>query len=499
MGAFKEDHSIGSIRRTGESVATCRWKRRQPPARSVAGVLWGIIRFACMNVHVALSTFLNEVERRAAFSQLMARRTRVLNSTRSVLGSVALALVALASPAAAQPSLSSLEPWGLSWAMESSGWAAVGAVTVLLAWLWFVRQRRQSAWSWSLPKCEPQPTVWHVRQPKPEEAGAGGMFDEAAFRSVFASAPIGMLAVDTTGRIVMINKELERLFGYTQSELEGQQLELLLPERFRDQHAEHRKLYATAPRNRPMGLGMDLWAKRKDGTEFPVEVSLSTVNSGDRQLAVAFVVDISSRKQVEDELAMQVEALGEAKAELEHANRRLAHDVMHDSLTGLPNRALLMNRLERAIQRLKRGTVPGITVLFLDFDDFKVVNDTHGHGIGDQLLVAIGRRLRAFLRPADTVARLGGDEFAVILDSIGTCDEAVEVTERLRKGLSRPFLVKRLKLRVAVSMGLVCCEDRDMCADDILQIADQAMYQAKAAGKGRHHVINVSKGDREKG
>ena len=147
---------------------------------------------------------------------------------------------------------------------------------------------------------------------------------EARFRSLFASAPMGLVAVDEGGRIRMVNAELSRLFGYPPEELEGEQIERLLPERFHQQHVEHRRAFAANPADRPMGLDMDLWARRNDGSEFPVEVSLTTIQAAGQTLFVAFLVDVSNRRRVEEERRQLFEREQVARVEAEDANRRLA-------------------------------------------------------------------------------------------------------------------------------------------------------------------------------
>ena len=168
----------------------------------------------------------------------------------------------------------------------------------------------------------------------------------------------------------------------------------------------------------------------------------------------------------------------------------LRHQALHDPLTDLPNRTLFLDRLEEALARLGRGG-SSVAVLFLDLDDFKVVNDSLGHEAGDALLVAVSGRLRACLRPEDTVARFGGDEFAVLLDN-GTVagDDAALVAERIVEGLREPFVVKGREISISPSIGIVMAtssRDRPM---DLLRKADIAMYEAKAKGQARYEVFD---------
>ncbi|TNM63230.1 EAL domain-containing protein [Streptomyces sp. NP160] len=168
--------------------------------------------------------------------------------------------------------------------------------------------------------------------------------------------------------------------------------------------------------------------------------------------------------------------------------RRLSEQAFTDALTGLPNRALFRDRLEQALRsRAARGPVK---VMYLDLDGFKRVNDTLGHDAGDELLVAVAERLRNVLREGDTVARLGGDEFAVLLDEGVVLDEATDLAQRLCDAVSRPFSVRGTEVRVGTSTGLASSRIAGRSAEDLMKAADLAMYEAKAAGRGRFAVYH---------
>ncbi len=162
---------------------------------------------------------------------------------------------------------------------------------------------------------------------------------------------------------------------------------------------------------------------------------------------------------------------------------------VHDPLTGLPNRALFLDRLERARARAKRGGRNLFAVLFLDLDRFKVVNDSLGHPVGDQLLVAVAGRVESCLRPGDTVARLGGDEFAVLLEEISEFDEAIEVASRVHSAFTHPFVAGDHELFVTVSIGIALGSSESEDLSGLLRDADTAMYRAKIAGRGRSQVF----------
>jgi diguanylate cyclase (GGDEF)-like protein/PAS domain S-box-containing protein len=168
---------------------------------------------------------------------------------------------------------------------------------------------------------------------------------------------------------------------------------------------------------------------------------------------------------------------------------QLAHAALHDSLTGLPNRALFMDRLEGALHRLQRRPDDLFGVLFLDLDRFKLINDSLGHLAGDHLLIGIAERLRACLRLGDTVARLGGDEFAVLLDDVDAPDDVEDIADRIQQALAVPFMLDGHEVFTAASLGIALGSPSYERAEDLLRDADTAMYQAKAHGRARPVVF----------
>jgi len=176
--------------------------------------------------------------------------------------------------------------------------------------------------------------------------------------------------------------------------------------------------------------------------------------------------------------------------ERKHAEQQLQHDALHDALTGLPNRVLFMDRLERLVKRSKRHSAATFAVLFLDLDRFKIVNDSLGHFVGDQLLVAVARRLEACLRASDTVARLGGDEFTILLDDMYEVSTVLDVAERIHEALAKPYSLDGHQVVTTVSIGVVFNPTVYDSAENILRDADTALYRAKALGKARHEVFD---------
>jgi diguanylate cyclase (GGDEF)-like protein len=183
------------------------------------------------------------------------------------------------------------------------------------------------------------------------------------------------------------------------------------------------------------------------------------------------------------------------QSEIESRKRteeQLAHDALHDSLTGLPNRMLCLDRLRHALELSKRRENYGFSVIFLDLDQFKVINDSLGHKIGDQVLVAIANRLQTCVRSSDTVARLGGDEFVIILEDLHEQEAVIQSARRTQSMLMEVFDLEGRHIYITASIGIVCDLSGYAQPEEILRDADIAMYHAKASGKARFEIFNTS-------
>lgn len=229
----------------------------------------------------------------------------------------------------------------------------------------------------------------------------------------------------------------------------------------------------------------ELVRRRRDGTSVPFSVNASPVfdSLGQVVYAIATFEDISSR-------IARDQVLKEKEDQLSGLNSRLLHEAFHDVLTGLPNRMLLMERIEQVLHRRLTEPARDAAVLFLDFDRFKLVNDSLGHSVGDAMLIAIAQTLSTILRPEDTVARLGGDEFVILMDHLDTPERAMDLADRIRRTFTEPLLVEERSIFTSASIGLLPSMVGYTHPNDVLRDADTAMYAAKEAGRARYRVFD---------
>ncbi|MCK9505118.1 MAG: sensor domain-containing diguanylate cyclase [Porticoccaceae bacterium] len=287
--------------------------------------------------------------------------------------------------------------------------------------------------------------------------------------------PDAALVVDLSGSIVLVNSLLARMFGYDQNALLGEPLDQLMPEDARTQHRIHINNFFACGENRPMGRGLRLLGMRKSGETFPVEIMLSVIHLDANAYALAFVRDATQFKLTEEKI----------RRELEH-ERTMA---LTDHLTGLGNRRAFTQELEQDIDELRQFGWQ-FAVCFIDIDNFKHVNDNHGHDLGDLVLQEIAGLIRAGCRGTDFVARIGGDEFATIHPG-ATLDDALQVLERVRARIMADMQVQNWP--VTLSMGLCHCGSQDVSysVSQILSAADRAMYEAKQQGKNQIRIANL--------
>ena len=274
-------------------------------------------------------------------------------------------------------------------------------------------------------------------------------------------APDGVLWISETGCILMANPAMAQMSGYEASALIGQNVDIFLPPELRARHAQSMRAFFQQSDARAMGQ-IELKLRRADGVMVPVDISLGHWKDEQQQHAIAYVRDLRERKGFEDSLR---------------------HRATHDQLTDLPNRWLFNLQLEQALAHGRR-TGHRVAVLFLDLDDFKTVNDTFGHGPGDELLIQVSQRLRQAVRESDLLARLGGDEFALLLPDVGEVAEATQVAAKLLSVLDEPFVVNGHDVLSGSSLGIAFFPDDAQDSEGLMRCADMAMYQAKRSGRG---------------
>jgi diguanylate cyclase (GGDEF)-like protein/PAS domain S-box-containing protein len=285
--------------------------------------------------------------------------------------------------------------------------------------------------------------------------------------SVFTHASEGIVITDPSGCILDVNDAFTQITGYSREEAVGCRSNLLRSGR------QGKEFYANMWHDlieRGHWSG-EIWNRAKDGRIFPEMLTITAVRdkSGNTQQYVALFSDISSEKEREQVL------------------QRIAR---YDLLTGLPNRVLLRERLHHAMsQASRRGSI--LAVVCVDLDNFKAINDRHGHAIGDQLLTTIAHRMKSALRKDDILARLGGDEFIAVLLDLDNPDQSAPAVMQLLEAASQPAFVGALSLQLSASAGIACYpQAEEVDADQLLRQAAQALYQSKISGKSRYSVFD---------
>lgn len=274
------------------------------------------------------------------------------------------------------------------------------------------------------------------------------------------------VAVERGSRVLYVNAAFTRIFGYTAEEIiRGRLRDFIVPE------SRQKECALVAKELAQSGFAsLDTVRKSKAGGLVDVALEARPLLLNGEQNGLVFTFrDIGERKRME---------------------AKLQHDALHDTLTGLPNRALFLDRLSLAFTRRSRSRGQNCGVLFLDLDRFKEINDTLGHAAGDELLIAVAERLRSALRPQDTAARLGGDEFAILVESILSIADIEHMAGRVLGAMEREFAVIGRSIHVGVSIGVAMAGPDHAAPEMLIRDADFAMYRAKQAGGGRIEIFD---------
>jgi len=349
-----------------------------------------------------------------------------------------------------------------------------------------------------------QGTIWVIEdrteQKRAEESLRNALLENQA---ILDSAVLGISVVEQ-GRNLRCNTKMEELFGYAPGEMN----QLSVQAFYADKDAWEAARAATAEDFHAGRVhASEYQLVRKDGSTFwgrlsgrPFDLAMATGRS------VWLVDDITERREAAEAVSrardeLEVRVL-ERTAELAGANAllqgeiverrqaeaRVHHMAYHDSLTGLPNRALLSDRLDRAMLAAQRSE-RRLAVMFIDLDRFKTINDSLGHMTGDQLLKEVAGRLCRAVRASDTVARLGGDEFVVLVPGIRSADEASHVAEKIIEALSESFPLEGRNLHITPSIGICVYPDDGGDVETLMRHADAAMYHAKASGRNNYQYF----------
>lgn len=285
-------------------------------------------------------------------------------------------------------------------------------------------------------------------------------YSESRYRLLFAASTDGVLVVNAQMQILAVNEQGASMFGYGVDELTGQCVDVLIPQPLRAAHRHVAGGYAANPVGRSMGHRPTLRGVRRDGSEVLVQITLSPLPTGG---VAAIVRDVSERHQMQ---------------------ARMQWLAQYDSLTNLPNRVLLADRLEQALRRAQFSQQP-LALVLVGLDHFKLINETWGHGSGDRVLSQFGRRLLDSLGEGWTVARVGGDEFAIVVEDAAEPHQLPGVLEKLRQALLAPLEgAGSSRLVVGGSMGVALFPDDAEDAGELLKAADMALEQAKLRQRG---------------
>ena len=372
--------------------------------------------------------------------------------------------VTLVVPAAGQPQLSAIlqasfagrdtEAWPLQLIRKEGGLVEVDLTAVPLT------DSRHRASGACLIAATRVPTG-----PDPTVGGFGGLGADE-LRATFDNAPIGMAILNREGKILRVNRAVSMLLGYTAEELLSLTLERL---------------------TNKADLSVELIYVEQvlAGRIRSYRMEKRFVASGGREVWVSLSSTAVGEAPEPEMLLWQMEDLTNWK----RTEQDLLHRAFHDPLTDLPNRSLLMDRLSQALARSGRRQ-SSVAVLFIDLDQFKVINDEFGHDVGDQFLATIASRLRGVTRAHDTVARLGGDEFVMLLEDIEDEETALAIAGRVVRAVSAPVVFEREEAQTTVSVGIAFALPGNDRSETLLERADRAMYRAKSLGGGRYELFS---------
>lgn len=291
--------------------------------------------------------------------------------------------------------------------------------------------------------------------------------DESRIRSILDAIRDAVITIDTNGIIESFNPGAEDMFGYKAHEAQGKNISIIMPEPARSKHNDYLKKLADGSSTQDISTPKERIAQHRDGKTFPVTITLNTMLLGDDLKITGVIRDITEHKKWEEEI------------------NRLA---MTDPLTGLANRNRYNLRLEEAVSLSKRTKQP-FSLLLIDLDKFKPVNDTYGHPVGDALLQHVAQCLIQICRETDTVARLGGDEFAIILAPTEEKQDSNVPAQRIIEQLSQPVTIEENTISIGASIGASCYPTLSTNIEELQRQADSALYEVKESGRNAYRTF----------
>jgi len=283
----------------------------------------------------------------------------------------------------------------------------------------------------------------------------------AYFKEVFTNAGIGIMILDANSSIEYINEEALNIFGYKYGKLVNTNFSTLIHS---TDHDYLKQLIKTANSSAPS----EFTGIHKDNSAFPIELNISSKKLNQTYIYTVIIRDITEIKKNEE---------------------RLKHQAYFDSLTGIPNRTLFLDRSEIALNQAKRSN-EDLAVIFIDLDDFKELNDTLGHDAGDVMLKAVAQRFINCARKSDTVSRRGGDEFTILMPRIKNIDDAVKLAERILLSNKNAISIKEKMVFPKTSIGISIYPHDGDSIETLINNADKAMYYAKESGKNQYSFYN---------
>lgn len=306
---------------------------------------------------------------------------------------------------------------------------------------------------------------------------------EQRLLGILETAPVAFISTDAEGLILDWNSEAELIFGWSRSEAVGLDLaSTILPKPVRSAYERELAELLENPGLASPSRRVDLTAMSSGGREFPIQMTVACVSTLEGHLFRIYASDQTEKRQ--------------ADAERRYAEEQLTYQALHDPLTGLPNRTLVLDRVGHALALSHRHNSTA-ALLYADIDNFKLVNDSLGHDVGDELLIAVCRRLQDVLRASDTVARddrdvlarVGGDEFVVLCESLSAERVTIDIAERILATFAEPFHVADQRLHVRLSVG-IALTSTSASATSLIRDADAAMHRAKERGGNRYELFD---------